>query len=108
MKRRIKTISIVRFSVDPQNSEILVGTNRIDRKSGGKRYKVKRAFVHKDYGRKNMGWHIGDIALAQIKNFIEFNRKVQPIKCLRKEVPKGAALQVFGWKRLSVSFMVFD
>lgn len=96
----------IRFSFDPHKTEILVGTNQW-RTDEGQRYKVKRAFLHKDFGRQELGPHAGDIALAQIQNFIEFNQKVQPIKCSRKDVPNSAALQVFEWKPLIVSRRVF-
>lgn len=78
----------------------MVGTNQWN--SGGKRYKIEKVIVHENYGNDDRILHAGDIALIRLTKPIDFNQRVQPIKCATKEVPNGSVCQAFGWGRLKL------
>lgn len=82
----------------PQNITILVGTNNL--KSGGTSYKVHKFIAHENYNQPPFAY---DIGLILIDGEIEFNEKVQPIKCSNKFVKAGSKLSVTGWGRFNVS-----
>lgn len=60
--------------------------------------------MHEKYATDDEILHVGDIALIRMKQPIEFNAKVQPIKYSTKEVPSGSECKAFGWGRLVVRF----
>lgn len=101
-----KTIQIYslkfRYRRDPENFDILVGTNTLS--SGGPRYKVNQIIQHEDYfmpeyGKPDIHY---DIALLQMQTPIPFTAKVQPIKYSLEEVEEGEILTTFGWGNVKV------
>lgn len=84
------------FSADPDNTDVLVGTNSLS--TGGTRYRIKHFIIHENYDDKVYAY---DIGLLRINGPIEFNARVQPVTLSPAEVPSGSILVVSGWGQLS-------
>lgn len=72
----------------------------VDLKSDGTRYEVEKFISHDQY---DVPQFANDIALIRIKEEIEFNDEVQPIKYSNKFIEEDTYLEVFGWGKLRVS-----
>lgn len=78
-----------------------MGTN--DLAKGGKYYKVAKLTAHEHYNNPTFAY---DIAVIQLQGKIEFDDKVQPIELGKDDVPDGAIVQLTGWGRLRVRFLL--
>lgn len=76
----------------------------INLKENGTIYYVKKAILHENYYEPKFA---NDIALLRVQTPIKFNEKVRPINFTSDEVPENAALQAFGFGRLTVSSFFF-
>ncbi|XP_043803204.1 chymotrypsin-1-like [Apis laboriosa] len=74
---------------------IVVGTNYL---SSGTIYVVKEMIWHENY---NEIMIINDIGLIRVKNYIKYNKKVQPISLASNYTPENTTAVITGWGQLN-------
>lgn len=60
----------------------------------GTYYGIEKFIAHENHDNPRYAY---DIAVVRTNQTIEYNDKVQPIKCSSDEVQEGAVAQLFGW-----------
>lgn len=81
----------------PEQIEVMAGSN--DMHNGLDYYEADKLIVHENYDDPLFA---NDIGLIRLKNPIEFNEKIQPIKLATEELTEDTTLQLSGWGSLSV------
>ncbi|KAL7297639.1 hypothetical protein TKK_0009307 [Trichogramma kaykai] len=85
----------------PKALRILAGVNKRDDENGIF-FEVEKIIKHEYYGNDDAETEHGDIALIRLKEDIEFNDKIQPVKLASSEnkedvLPVGAPIYITGW-----------
>ncbi|XP_050092289.1 chymotrypsin-1-like [Anopheles aquasalis] len=92
-ERWVLTAAHCLVSKDPEELEVLVGTNSL--KEGGERYKVDKLFTHSRYSLPQQ--FNNDIGLVRLATPIKFSSTVKSIEYSEHVVPVNATVRLTGW-----------
>lgn len=90
---------LIFFSVVPSSIAAIAGINKLD--ADGEELEVEKIFVHPNFsGIDNVH---DDIALVKVKNAIDFDDNVKPIRLVEEDLPEGEEVVLSGWGTTTVS-----